>query len=107
MLNRKEILETIDMVEKEHFDVRTITMGINLLSCIRDSAEETARLCYDKICTKAENIVKDVDIPTTPGHFNSVADGPFHPRSGGIIVFGHRRIKFLGDGFEHIPILQG
>ena len=58
MLNRKEILETIDMVEKEHFDVRTITMGINLLSCIRDSAEETARLCYDKICTKAENIVK-------------------------------------------------
>lgn len=58
MLNRKEILETIDMVEKEHFDVRTITMGINLLSCIRDSAEETARLCYDKICKKAENIVK-------------------------------------------------
>lgn len=58
MLNRKEILETIDMVEKEHFDVRTITMGINLLPCIRDSAEETARLCYDRICKKAENIVK-------------------------------------------------
>ena len=58
MLNRKEILETIDMVEKEHFDVRTITMGISLLSCIRESAEETARLVYDKICTKAENIVK-------------------------------------------------
>ena len=58
MLNRKEIIETIDMVEKEHFDVRTITMGISLLSCIRDSAEETARLCYDRICKKAENIVK-------------------------------------------------
>jgi len=58
MFNRKEILETIDMVEKEHFDVRTITMGISLLSCIRDSAEETARLCYDRICKKAENIVK-------------------------------------------------
>ncbi len=58
MFNRKEILETIDMVEKEHFDVRTITMGISLLSCIRDNAEETARLCYDKICKKAENIVK-------------------------------------------------
>ncbi|MBQ9104130.1 MAG: PFL family protein [Clostridia bacterium] len=58
MLNRNEIIETIDMVEKEHFDVRTITMGISLLSCIRDSAEETARLCYDKICKKAENIVK-------------------------------------------------
>ena len=58
MLNRKEIIETIDMVEKEHFDVRTITMGISLLSCIRDDAKMTAELCYDKICSKAENIVK-------------------------------------------------
>ena len=58
ILNRNEIIETIDMVEKEHFDVRTITMGISLLSCIRDSAEETSRLVYDKICSKAENIVK-------------------------------------------------
>lgn len=57
MIGRNEILETINMVEKEHFDVRTITMGILLLSCIRESAEETARLCYDKICNKAKNIV--------------------------------------------------
>ncbi|MBQ9514361.1 MAG: PFL family protein [Clostridia bacterium] len=61
MIDRKAIIETIDMVEKEHFDVRTITMGISLLSCIRDSAKETARLCYDKICKKAENIVKVAD----------------------------------------------
>ena len=46
------------MVEKEHFDVRTITMGISLLSCIRESADATARLVYDRICRKAENIVK-------------------------------------------------
>ena len=58
MINRKEIIETIDMVEKEHFDVRTITMGISLFSCIREDAEKTATLCYDKICKKAENIVK-------------------------------------------------
>ena len=58
MINRNEILETINMVEKEHFDVRTITMGINLLSCIRDDAKLTAKLCYDRICKKAENIVK-------------------------------------------------
>ncbi len=58
MINRKEILETINMVEKEHFDVRTITMGISLLPCIRDTAEETSRLVYDRICRKAENIVK-------------------------------------------------
>ena len=54
MINRKEIIETIDMVEKEHFDIRTITMGISLLSCIREDAKLTARLCYDKICQKAE-----------------------------------------------------
>lgn len=58
MLNRNEILETINMVEKEHFDVRTITMGISLLPCIRDDAKLTAQLCYDRICKKAENIVK-------------------------------------------------
>lgn len=58
MLNRKEIIETIDMVEKEHFDVRTITMGISLLPCIREDANKTAQLCYDRICKKAENIVK-------------------------------------------------
>ena len=58
MLNRNEILETIDMVEKEHFDVRTITMGISLLPCVRDDAKKTAELCYDRICKKAEKIVK-------------------------------------------------
>ncbi len=58
MLNRNEILETINMVEKEHFDVRTITMGISLLPCIRDDAKKTADLCYDRICKKAEKIVK-------------------------------------------------
>ncbi len=58
LINRNQILETIDMVEKEHFDVRTITMGVSLLPCIRDGAEETSRLCYDRICKKAENLVK-------------------------------------------------
>ena len=58
MLNRKEIIETINMVEKEHFDVRTITMGISLFPCIRDDAQKTATLCYDRICKKAEKIVK-------------------------------------------------
>ena len=58
MLSNKEIFETIDMVEKEHLDVRTITMGISLIPCIRESAKDTAQACYDRICTYAENIVK-------------------------------------------------
>ena len=61
LINRKQIIETIDMVEKEHFDVRTVTMGVSLFSCIREDAESTARLCYDRICRKAENLVKVAD----------------------------------------------
>ena len=58
MFSKNDVLETIAMVEKEHLDIRTITMGISLLTCVRDSAEETARLVYDLVCRKAENIVK-------------------------------------------------
>ena len=57
MLDRNNILETIDMVQKEHLDVRTITMGLSLLSCIRANAEQTAAACYDLICRRAERIV--------------------------------------------------
>ncbi len=58
MFSNKDVLETIAMVEKEHLDIRTITMGISLLGCIRDTAEETAAKVYDLVCKKAENIVK-------------------------------------------------
>ena len=58
MFSKNDVLETIAMVEKEHLDIRTITMGISLLSCIRDTAEETASKVYDLVCKKAENIVK-------------------------------------------------
>ena len=58
MFTNQDVLETIAMVEKEHLDIRTITMGISLLSCIRDTAQETAQKVYDLVCKKAENIVK-------------------------------------------------
>ena len=61
MINQRDIIETINMVEKEHFDVRTITMGISLIPCIREDANVTAKLCYDRICKKAENIVKGAE----------------------------------------------
>ena len=61
MFSKNDVLETIAMVEKEHLDIRTITMGISLLSCIRDTAEETAKKVYDLVCKKAENIVKTAE----------------------------------------------
>ena len=58
MLNKYDVLETINMIEREHLDIRTITMGISLLPCIAGSADETAKKVYDRVCSQAENIVK-------------------------------------------------
>ena len=33
MLTQKDILSTIEMIDQQHLDIRTITMGISLLSC--------------------------------------------------------------------------
>ncbi len=58
MFSTNEVLETINMIEREHLDIRTVTMGISLLGCVGGSAEKTAKNVYDLICKKAENIVK-------------------------------------------------
>ena len=36
MLTDREIIATLEMLENEHLDVRTITMGINLTDCASD-----------------------------------------------------------------------
>ena len=51
-------METIKMIESEHLDVRTITMGISLLDCIRGSAKETCELIRAKIARTAKDLVK-------------------------------------------------
>lgn len=61
MFNYKDVLDTVNMIEKEHLDIRTVTMGISLLPCIRATAKETAVVVYDHICRKAQNIVKVTD----------------------------------------------
>ena len=61
MFNKFDVLETIDMIEKEHLDIRTITMGISLLPCIGTDAKETARRVYDLVCARAKDIVKVAD----------------------------------------------
>ena len=58
MINTKDILETISMIEEEHLDVRTITMGISLLDCAAGTPEETCENIYNKITTYAKDLVK-------------------------------------------------
>ena len=57
-METKQILETIRMVEEENLDIRTITMGISLLDCIDASTEKPCQNIYNKITSKAKNLVK-------------------------------------------------
>ena len=58
MLNQKDILQTQDMIDKRHLDIRTITMGISLLDCADRDIDACARKIYDKICFRAEKLVQ-------------------------------------------------
>lgn len=58
MYSSNEIIETINMISQQHLDVRTITLGISLFDCITDSKKRTAEKIYDKIMSKAKNLVK-------------------------------------------------
>ena len=58
MLNAKDILETITMIQDEHLDVRTITMGISLLDCCDSDLTVMCRKVYDKITKYAEHLVE-------------------------------------------------
>ena len=57
MVNTKDILETIKMIQEENLDIRTITMGISLLDCCDSDIEKSCEKVYRKITTKAENLV--------------------------------------------------
>ena len=57
-MNTSNILETINMIEEERLDVRTITMGISLLDCIDPDGEKARIKIYDKITKTAENLVE-------------------------------------------------
>ena len=58
MVNTKNILETINMIQQENLDIRTITMGISLYDCVSEDEDRLCQKIYDKITTSAENLVK-------------------------------------------------
>ncbi len=60
MLNHHDILQTIDMIDHQHLDIRTVTMGISLRDCAHSNPEICAQKVYDKITRSAERLV-----PTT------------------------------------------
>ena len=58
MINISEVIETNKMIEQENFDVRTITMGINLLDCATSDLDQLCQNIYNKITRLAKDLVK-------------------------------------------------
>ena len=57
LINSSEILQTIEMIDQQHLDVRTVTMGISLLDCADRDINVCCQRVYDKICTLADKLV--------------------------------------------------
>ncbi len=58
MRNEKEILSTIEMIDHQHLDIRTVTMGISLLSCSDENIDRACEKIYNKICKEAGLLVR-------------------------------------------------
>ena len=58
MINTNDILQTIRMIDHQHLDVRTITMGVSLLDCCDPDPHAACRKIYDKITTSADKLVR-------------------------------------------------
>lgn len=58
MIETGEILQTMRMIQEENFDIRTITLGVNLLDCSDANPERCGQRVYDKICRVARNLVR-------------------------------------------------
>ena len=57
MLKHSDIMSTVDMIDHQHLDIRTITMGISLLDCADPDPAACARKIYDKICRLAKDLM--------------------------------------------------
>ena len=58
MLNIADIMQTVNMIDHQHLDIRTITLGISLYDCADSDITKCAGKIHDKICRKAERLVE-------------------------------------------------
>ena len=58
MFQPREILQTVEMIDHQHLDIRTITMGISLLDCADPDMGNCCEKIYRKITSSAKNLVK-------------------------------------------------
>lgn len=96
MLNTKDIMETINMIQEENLDIRTITMGISLLDCIDPDADAACQKIYNKIMSKAgrlvqvgEEIEKEYGIPIINKRISVTPIAIISAASGNPIKYAH------------------
>jgi hypothetical protein len=61
MLTDREIISTLEMLENENLDVRTVTLGINLFDCAGSNLNRVKDKIYSKIAHLAQNLVPECD----------------------------------------------
>ena len=61
MFRTEHVLQTVDMILQENLDVRTVTMGINLLDCRTGDIDSTCNNIISKIKKLAGNLVQTCD----------------------------------------------
>ena len=57
MLRTEQIINTVEMIQKENLDVRTVTLGLNLMDCRDSDGNAVARKVYDKVVRFAGKLV--------------------------------------------------
>ena len=58
MLNMQDIMETVQMIQDECLDVRTITMGVSLVDCADSDVRRSCEKVYEKLTRRAEKLVE-------------------------------------------------
>ena len=61
MINISDILQTNEMIDRQHLDIRTITMGISLRDCCDPDIDRCCEKIYNKITDYAKNLVSVAD----------------------------------------------
>ncbi|MCD4822205.1 MAG: PFL family protein [Methanococcoides sp.] len=61
LIHPEEILETIHMIKAENFDIRTVTMGINLRDCCHSDIDVLNENIYNKITGYAKELVRTTE----------------------------------------------
>lgn len=111
MLTHREILSVLEMLRNENLDVRTVTLGLNLMDCASDDIDRFTTKIYDRITQQAEKLVATCDqvgekygIPVVNKRISvspmAVAAAPFGPD--GMVKVAHaldRAVKAVNVDF--------